>query len=436
VPPFLIPCLASNSHSSFEELGHACVDYLKDSELTCKDGLAISGNSHCHALVQFMWWAAKGMPETEDYRIAVTLLADPRPSVAKWRDSAISGALATEAAQPRTGQTDQAAFSDALVGTLGSLKETMDAIVLKEPASANYTDRHFARLPDHLKTLLYRLSHVPGEPEPIEMVDSGRLFMKQHTLSSATSLLKTPLRHNYGLSVMVQPASVQALRTGQLMWDDPAVPGCHSVFQYYSPTPTDCPDSATDLAWHVTSTEGLGVEGADIKKALKLQPRVANSVFGASRQVLNFGCTHGHLYGENCPIHDGLKTFAEWMLSASAISILERLASKHGRLYERLLATLDIRVQEYISSCADSSDVDEIQSSLLNFGSLKRNLRLQNISDLVGPVFPEPQGTPQSPGAKRSNADGGSPSVKSRVMTNGNPHPSLALTSFSEWEKV
>jgi hypothetical protein len=103
VPPFLIPYLASNSHSSFEELGHACVNYLKDLELTCKDGLAISENSHCHALVQFMWWAAKGMPETEDYRIAVTLLVDPRPSVVKWRNSAISGALATEAAQPRTG---------------------------------------------------------------------------------------------------------------------------------------------------------------------------------------------------------------------------------------------------------------------------------------------------------------------------------------------
>jgi hypothetical protein len=230
VPPFLIPCLASNSHSSFKELGHACVDYLKDSELTCKDGLAILENSHCHALVQFMWWAAKGMPETEDYRIAVMLLSDPRPSVAKWRDSAISGALATEAAQPRTEQTDPAAFSDTLVGTLGSLKETIDAIVLKEPASANDTDKHFARLPDHLKTLLYRLNHVPGEPEPIEMVDNGRLFMKQHTLDSATSLLKTALRQNYGLSVMVQPALVHALRTGQLMWDDPAVPGCHSVF--------------------------------------------------------------------------------------------------------------------------------------------------------------------------------------------------------------
>jgi hypothetical protein len=201
-----------------------------------------------------------------------------------------------EAAQARMGQMDPVALSDALIGTLGSLEETMDAIILRELAAKNDTDKHFVRLPDHLKTLLYRLSHVPGEPEPAEMVNKkGRLFMKQHTLASATSLLKTALGQNYGLSVMVQPASVQALRTGQLMWDDPAVPESHSVFQYYSPTPTNCPDSVTDLAWHLTSTKGRGIKGADIKKALKLQPRLANSVFGASRLVVNFGCAHGHL---------------------------------------------------------------------------------------------------------------------------------------------
>jgi hypothetical protein len=433
VPPFLIPCIASNSHSSFEELGQACSAYIKDSEIICEDGSVMSENGHCRTLVQFMWWAAKGMPETEDYRIAVTLLADPRPSIVKWRDSAILEALAPEKTNTAT---DSTVVSEALVGALGSLKETMDAIVLKEPATANDTDKQFTRLPDHLKTLLYRLSHVPGEPEPTEMVENGKLFMKQHTLASATSLLKTALRQNHGLSVMVQPASVQALRTGQLLWDDPATPGSHSIFQYYSPTPADCPDSATDLAWHLTSTEGRGVEGSDIKKALKLQPRVAQSVFGASRQVLNFACAHGHLYGENCPIHDGLKTFAEWMLSASAISILERLASKHSRFYERLLATLDIRVQEYISSCSDSVDVDEIESSLLNFGSLRMHLRLQNISDLVGPVFPETQDTPKGAGTKRSPDDRGNPLAKSRLITNGNPHPSLALTSFSDWDKV
>lgn len=431
IPPFLIPCITSNPHSSFAALGHACSSYIKESKIICSDGSVMSDNGHCRTLVQFMWWAAQS--NTDGYRIAITLFADPRPTVVKWRDSAISDALKTAPPPPAT---DPSAFSEALVGALGSLKETMDAIVLKEPTTATDTDKQFSRLPDHLKTLIFRLSYVPGEPEPTDMRDNGKLFMKQHTLASATSLLKTALRQNHGLSVMVQPASVQALRTGQLLWDDPATPGSHSIFQYYSPTPTDCPDSATDLAWHLTSTEGRGVEGSDIRKALKLQPRVANSVFGASRQVLNFACAHGHLYGANCPIHDSLKTFAEWMLSASAISILERLASKHGRFYERLLATLDIRVQEYISSCSDAVDVDEIESSLLNFGPLRMNLRLQNISDLVGPVFPAPQGPPKGAASKRAHDDDATSSTKSRVLTNGNPHPSLALTSFPEWDKV
>ena len=132
------------------------------------------------------------------------------------------------------------------------------------------------------------------------------------------------------------------------------------------------------------------------------------------------------------PFGKRLKSFAEWMLSAAAISVIERLASKHARFYERLLATLDIRVQEYIATCADAANEDEIESSLLNFGTLRQNLRLQNISDLVGPVFPETK----SPQAKRNIEDAGSPATKIRVMTNANPHPSLALASYAEWEKV
>jgi hypothetical protein len=147
--------------------------------------------------------------------------------------------------------------------------------------------------------------------------------MAQHTLASATSLLETAYRQKYGLSVMVQAASVQALRTGQLVWDDPSSPGNHSISQYYSPTPGDIADLASELAWHLTSTEGRGVKGADIKKAMKLWPRAAGSVFGCSRQVLHFRCVHGFLYKDGC---DSLKGFSEWMLSVGAISTLERLA--------------------------------------------------------------------------------------------------------------
>jgi hypothetical protein len=123
------------------------------------------------------------------------------------------------------------------------------------------------------------------------------------------------------------------------------------------------------------------------------------------------------------------------MLSASAISTLERLAAKYDRFYERLLATLDIRVQEYISSCADSSKVDEIESSLLSFDGLRQNLRLQNVSALVGPVFPDAK---PNQGTKRGREDptGAAPVTKRKVAPNHKPHPSLALTSYSEWDKV
>lgn len=260
--------------------------------------------------------------------------------------------------------------------------------------------------------------------------------MAQHTLASATSLLKTALRNTYGLSVTVQGASVQALRTGLLLWDDPATPGNHSIFQYYSPTPGDSTDAAADLSWHLTSTEGRGIEGEEIKRAMKLKPRVAQSTFGASRQVLNFASAHGFLFGDGCPIYINLKSFADWMLLPAAMATLERLASKHPRFYERLLATLDIRIQEYIASCSDATTVDEIESSLVLFESLQQALRVQNVSELVGPVFPDATGPVGKRKADDSVGKASSPPKSGRSETNKNPHPSLALKTFSEWDKV
>jgi hypothetical protein len=116
--------------------------------------------------------------------------------------------------------------------------------------------------------------------------------MAQTTMASTASLLKTGLRQLYGLNAVVQPGSVQALRSAQLLWEDPSLPGNHSIFQYYSHTSADDDNSSMDFAWHLTSTEGKGVEGSDIRRALKLKPRAPTIAFDASRQIMNFASTH------------------------------------------------------------------------------------------------------------------------------------------------
>jgi hypothetical protein len=105
------------------------------------------------------------------------------------------------------------------------------------------------------------------------------------------------------------------------------------------------------------------------------------------------------------------------MLSLGAISILVRLAARHNTFYERLLATLDIRVQEYISSCADPDKAEATKSLLLNLETIKQNLRLQNVSNLAGAVFPET--TPPTTGGGRRPAErGASEGIKSKPAPN------------------
>jgi hypothetical protein len=92
VPPFLVPCMAENAHSSFAELGLACAEHIVGSEILCENKKMASVD-HCQKLVQFMWWAAKPDSTTKAYRVALTLIANPKPSIVQWRDIAIEEAL-------------------------------------------------------------------------------------------------------------------------------------------------------------------------------------------------------------------------------------------------------------------------------------------------------------------------------------------------------
>jgi hypothetical protein len=209
-------------------------------------------------------------------------------------------ALAPHGPKPASEATDPGpsagAVSAQLVELMGGLKDTIDAIVLKDPTSSTNGSRQFAKLPDHLQKMYLRLGHVQGTPLGTSLCDQGKNFMAQTTMASAASLLKTGLRQLYGLNAVVQPGSVQALRSAQLLWEDPSLPGNHSIFQYYSHISADDDNSLMDLAWHLTSTKGKGVKGSDIRRALKLKPRAPTIAFDASRQIMTFASAHVHFW--------------------------------------------------------------------------------------------------------------------------------------------
>jgi hypothetical protein len=120
VPPILIPCFASNSHAAPSKN----LAMPAPSNSRTRNSFAMRTWQSQRISTVAHWSSScggwqKGC-QREDYWIVVTLLADQRPrSIAKWYDSAISEALATDGTQPRTGQADPTVFSDALVWTWG-----------------------------------------------------------------------------------------------------------------------------------------------------------------------------------------------------------------------------------------------------------------------------------------------------------------------------
>jgi hypothetical protein len=185
----------------------------------------------------------------EDHRTSIVLFANPRPSHVKYRDTAVAESLGMITQPTILHETGGGTGSDqAIAGLIVGLKESLESAMLRSEAVDSEGNKQFSRLPDHLKSLLYHLGHVPGADEPTALSTNETNFMAQHTLASAMSLLEKALHNTYGLSVMVQQGtSVQALRTGLLLWDDPSNPGNHSIFQYYSPTSGDSTDAAADL---------------------------------------------------------------------------------------------------------------------------------------------------------------------------------------------
>jgi hypothetical protein len=158
----------------------------------------------------------------------------------------------------------------------------------------------------------------------------------------------------------------------------------------------------------------------------------------ASRQIMNFASAHGYVFGEGCLIYESPKALGEFVISASTITILEGLSNKHPQFYERLLSTIDIRVQKFITSCVDAN-VDAIKVTLLDFKVLKIQLRLQNTSSLAGPVFLDTNAGVPTGATKRASHDaegGAEQQAKAKSVTYRNPHPSLSRDTFAKWDKV
>jgi hypothetical protein len=85
--------MAENAYSSFVGLGLACTEQIIISKILCVGNKNISSVGYCQKLVQFMWWAAQPGDATLEYSVALTLIADPKPGVARWRDAATEEAL-------------------------------------------------------------------------------------------------------------------------------------------------------------------------------------------------------------------------------------------------------------------------------------------------------------------------------------------------------
>jgi hypothetical protein len=138
IPLFLLPCIATQSHSPFEQLGFECLWEVVGSDIVLNEEGYMDSLPHYQRLIQFMWWAVQAKEVQGEAHWTVTPLVDPSPSIVTWRDNIIASSI-----EPQTSPPQQLGPSESIptsgdvstklvVEVMGALKDTMDSIALKE----------------------------------------------------------------------------------------------------------------------------------------------------------------------------------------------------------------------------------------------------------------------------------------------------------------
>jgi hypothetical protein len=284
---------------------------------------------------------------------------------------------------------------------------------------------------------MIRFAAAPSEADvEDEIPESASLFFNCETVGKATQELTNQLKALGVIRPSFATGTIESLRNGDLLWENSTTPRNLSVFMFWKGAAGSPSAGSCALLLHFLDQSKKEKSEAEIKKALKQAVRVPQTYQDMMDQML---CFHGQLkvmFGKtgHLPAKYGELIFDLRQLQ----EVIEEGQQAHPKFCASIMYRADVRVHEFLKSCMETTNRDDVRSRCLYWKPLLDSIEMQEHVPSLPSSFEvqEPNDAPPDNAAKRkAEEDLASPTgAKKRRVRNVKPCKEFALTEGEDYK--
>jgi hypothetical protein len=380
--PFILLRACCKALLDFDEASPAMVANASDAE--DDDDAPILASITFFRVVQFLFFAT--LDKTKVYGNLDTLTTS-RP-----RDWAVDMA-AKYGVATAIGSNGSPTGVDATLG-LGATLERFTAAVTKnnelQEAKAETDTKKSKTGQDKLMDFTLRMVLNASEPLPDDLEDENGdpvtarknvVPMYERILNcSSVGMVQQQLTHYLNdekhCCANLPLATCTAIHLGKFRWTSIDQPEAFSLLACYhlaATSTTAFQVSGEDaVSMHLRSTEGLGLNEADILKATKVVLYAPPDIDSLAKQLAVFGTLCGAIFGEKSDLQLEMD---EWITHITKFEATYRNLQNSRPLFALQLACfIDRKVQLYLGGCIEAASPEEVSSAYLSFTRAKRDI--------------------------------------------------------------
>ena len=403
--PFMVSAILEEDDMSAESMFMTLLSAINDYDQAHDDDEQyLKAMDECRGVIQYLWAI------THDIIPPITQGAVLHPAIIAFYEDLHKEVIASPDTTmgPQAGAMPSDVVMQNVASGLTQVVATLENQRSDRQEREDEKKNSFKKLPEHVQQMYLFAASKDGDTFPAELSEEGTKFFASKSSGAGKTYLQHVLKKKCGCLVVLPQLIVTAILAGQLLWDRMDAPNNFSAF--FLPKPIPLRSSATDddededsaLRLHVKSTEGGGLDDADIKKALSQRITWPTKPDELSHQIQNTACALAVPTSDKAMVVLNLLTWIEHVNTNQLI--YETQQAEDNLFLGKILLQIDRSLQQWLGQCASATVRSDVDDSLIDFTSLQQEVLMQRF-DIKVPAFLNKK---ESRGKKRKSEEGSS----------------------------